>query len=356
MENQWYQIDFNRSKGTIRQLFDKDLKQNLLTENAEWEMGEFIYEIIDSRHPMERYTAPRFLRRRPEKIRFEKFEKGDIWDTYRFRGETVAGREPNNLMVEFRVYNVEKKIEVVYRLRKKAVTDPEAVYIAFPYEVENGKIHLDVPGGNIEAGVDQIKGSSNDWYTVQNFATARNGNSQVVMGSQEIPLMQFGAINTGRYKAGAVPQTTNMYSWSMNNYWVTNFNADQMGELQWSYFITSSEDNSTAFATQFAWENRIPFLTRVLQANEDSKEQLAPASILKIVPENLLLVNMRPVEGENAVMLQLREINGKPATFAATSDKIAIRQIQECDVVGDPIANASLDFAPWENKFIKISW
>ncbi len=27
----------------------------------------------------------------------------------------------------------EKKIEVVYRLRKKAVTDPEAVYVAFPY-------------------------------------------------------------------------------------------------------------------------------------------------------------------------------------------------------------------------------
>lgn len=356
VENQWYKIDFNPSKGTIRQLFDKDLKQNLLTENAEWEMGEFIYEIIDSRHPMERYTAPQFLRRRPEKMRFERFEKGDIWDTYRFRGETVAGREPNNLMVEFRVYNVEKKIEVVYRLRKKAVTDPEAVYIAFPYEVENGKIHLDVPGGNIEAGVDQIKGSSNDWYTVQNFATARNGNSQVVMGSQEIPLMQFGAINTGRYKAGAVPQTTNMYSWPMNNYWVTNFNADQMGELQWSYFITSSGDNSTEFATKFAWENRIPFLTRVLQANEASDKQLAPASILNIVPNNLLLVNMRPVEGENAVMLQLREINGKPATFAATSEKISIRQIEECDVVGDPIANASLDFAPWENKFIKISW
>ena len=58
-----------------------------------------------------------------------------FWDTYSFRGETVAGRDPNNLMVEFRVYKVEKKIEVVYRLRKKAVTDPEAVYVAFPYEV-----------------------------------------------------------------------------------------------------------------------------------------------------------------------------------------------------------------------------
>lgn len=356
VENEWYTIDFDPSRGTIHQLYDKALGKPLLSADAEWEMGEFIYEIIDSRHPMEKYTAPQFLRRRPERIRFERYEKGPIWDTYRFRGETVAGREPNNLMVEYRVYNVEKKIEVVYRLRKKAVTDPEAIYIAFPYEVEAGKIHLDVPGGNIEAGVDQIPGSSNDWYTVQNFATARSERSQVVMGSPEIPLMQFGAINTGRYEAGAVPQSTNMYSWPMNNYWVTNFNADQMGELQWSYFITSSTDNSIGYATRFAWENRIPFLTRVLQADERSTAGFPAASLLKIVPQNLLLVNMRPVEGERAVMLQLREIDGKPARFEATSDKIAIQSIEERDVVGAPISDASLDFAPWENKFIKISW
>ena len=356
VENEWYTIDFDPSRGTIHQLYDKALGKPLLSADAEWEMGEFIYEIIDSRHPMEKYTAPQFLRRRPERIRFERYEKGPIWDTYRFRGETVAGREPNNLMVEYRVYNVEKKIEVVYRLRKKAVTDPEAIYIAFPYEVEAGKIHLDVPGGNIEAGVDQIPGSSNDWYTVQNFATARSERSQVVMGSPEIPLMQFGAINTGRYEAGAVPQSTNMYSWPMNNYWVTNFNADQMGELQWSYFITSSTDNSIGYATRFAWENRIPFLTRVLQADERSTAGFPAASLLKIVPQNLLLVNMRPVEGERAVMLQLREIDGKPARFEATSDKIAIQSIEERDVVGALISDASLDFAPWENKFIKISW
>lgn len=357
VENPWYAIDFNIRKGTISKLFDKELNKQLTTPNAEWEMGEFIYEIIDSRHPMEQYRAPQFLRRRPEKIRFERYEQGSIWDTYRFRGETVAGREPNNLMVEFRVFNVAKKIEVVYRLRKKAVTDPEAVYISFPFEVEKGKIHLDVPGGTIEAGVDQIPGSSNDWYTVQNFATARNSESQVVMGSQEIPLMQFGAINTGRYKAGAVPQSTNMYSWPMNNYWVTNFNADQMGELQWSYFINSSKDNSIEYATKFAWENRIPFLTRVLPAGNKETAIVQPASIFNIVPENILLVNMKPVEGENAVMLQLREIGGKSCQFAVTSDKVNFKKIVVCDVVGEPVSsNSSLAFAPWENKFIKLSW
>lgn len=356
IENKWYSIEFNLGKGTVERLFDKDLNRQLLTEDAEWEFGEFIYEIIDSRHPMEQYRAPQFLRRRPERIRFEQYEKGEIWDTYRFRGETVAGRESDNLMVEYRIYNVEKKIEVVYRLRKKAVTDPEAVYVSFPYQIEDGRIMLDVPGGNIEAGVDQIPGSSNDWYTVQNYASASNEDCQVVMCSREIPLMQFGAINTGRYEAGAVPQSTNMYSWPMNNYWVTNFNADQMGELQWTYDITSSSDSSVEYASRFAWENRIPFLTRVLPAaqTEKSGRCLKPGPIVEIVPDNLLLVNMTPVEGENAVMLQMREIAGKSAEFSITSDKIRIDGAIPCDVTGCPLKDSSLRFRPWENRFIKV--
>lgn len=357
VETPWYAVDFNLRKGTIKGLFDKELGKPLLAPDAPWEFGEFIYEIIDSRHPMEQYRAPQFLRRRPEKMRFETYEQGAIWDTYRFRGETAAGREPDNLMVEYRLYKVAKKIEVVYRLRKKAVTDPEAVYVAFPFEVENGKIHLDVPGGTIEAGVDQIPGSSNDWYTVQNFATARGNGLQVILGSPEIPLMQFGAINTGRYKAGAVPQSTQMYSWPMNNYWVTNFNADQMGEFQWTYFIHSAADNTTEYATKRAWENRIPFLTRVLPAADKPSKPLLPASVFRIVPENLLLVAMRPVENENAVMLQLREIGGRKAQFAVTSDSLHFTKTTVCDVVGQPLpGNPSPDFLPWENKFIKLSW
>ena len=58
VENPWYAIDFNTRKGTIRKLYDKDLNKQLVTPDAEWEMGEFIYEIIDSRHPMEQYRAP----------------------------------------------------------------------------------------------------------------------------------------------------------------------------------------------------------------------------------------------------------------------------------------------------------
>lgn len=358
VENEWYGIDFNLQRGTISRLYDKDLQRQLLTESVEWELGEFIYETIDDRGALERYTYPRFTRRHPEKMRFEAYEEGAIWDTYRFKGETAAGMGHDNLTVEYHIYKVEKKIEVVYSLRKKTETEPEAVYVSFPYQIEDGRIFLDVPGGNIEAGVDQIPGSSNDWYTVQNFAAARSSDVQVVMGSLEIPLMQFGAINTGRYQVGAVPQTTNMYSWPMNNYWTTNFNADQTGGLQWSYFITSSADTTAGFATRFAWENRIPFLTRVLQAGDrEDKDAPSCGTFLTLRPDNLLLVNMAPVEGERAVMLHLRETDGRPAAFAVTSDEVKIRKVTVCDVTGRPVGGRDeAEFNPWESKFIKLSW
>ena len=65
------------------------------------------------------------------------------------------------------------------------------------------------------------------------------------------------------------------------------------------------------YATKFAWSNRIPFLTRVLPAGEGNDGTNQVKNILRINSENVLLVNMTPVENEKAVMLQLREIGGK---------------------------------------------
>jgi hypothetical protein len=76
---------------------------------------------------------------------------------------------------------------------------------------------------------------------------------------------------------------------------------------------------------------------------------------LELSPANLLLVNMNPVEGEQAVLLQLREIGGKNATLDVNA-KHRFRATV-CDALGDPLPGNPLPtFAPWENKFIKLSW
>ena len=75
------------------------------------------------------------------------------------------------------------------------------------------------------------------------------------------------------------------------------------------------------------------------------------------MPSNLLLVNMKPVDNEKAVIMQLREIGGKETAFSIKSDVIDITGITVCDVTGESLKGGQKPvFSPWENKFIKLTW
>jgi hypothetical protein len=228
---------------------------------------------------MERKMLVDFKRIAIDTVWFDSFKRS-VFNSIKFYGESATSINPKGYSFEVRLFNTGKRVEIVCSIIKKSITDPESFYIAFPFNMTDGKHFTEVQGGIIETGKDQIKGSSNDWYTVQNFTSVRNENSQVVIGCTEMPLMQFGAINTGRYQAGAMPQSTHVFSWPMNNYWVTNFNADQRGGHTWSYYLTTSADISRTFASQFGW-GRIPFLTRIL-----------PGKVLVIIKKRLIYRRM----------------------------------------------------------------
>ena len=356
LENEWYKITIDPEKGAISGIFDKKLNTELVDPDAEYPFGSFIYERLGSRSQMEAYTLVDYNRYLLDTVYVEAIIKGPMYDVVRFVGEnTACCYEPQGFRSELRLYHTEPLIEMHFTLQKKPVTDPEGVYIAFPFQVKDGKIFCDVPGGTMEAGIDQIPGSSNDWNTVQNFVSVRNDEMQVVFGSYEAPLMQFGAINTGRYKAGATPETTHIYSWPMNNYWVTNFNADQQGSFSWSYYITTRDNNQLKNATRIGWENRIPFLTRVIPAGI-KKNPLSSGSVLNFSSDNLLLVNIKPVNS-SSLLIQMREVNGTHSDLIIFHpDKSDKYMMQLSDVTGETLADpeSELHFKPYETKFIRV--
>jgi hypothetical protein len=211
-----------------------------------------------------------------------------------------------------------------------------------------------VQGGVIETGKDQIKGSSNDWYTVQDFTSIRNEGTQLVFGCAEMPLMQFGAINTGRYTAGAMPQSTNLFSWPMNNYWVTNFNADQRGGHSWSYYITTSTDVSNSFATKFGWGCRIPYLTRILPGSGPGDNNWE-GSFISGWPSNVVLISAEPEVDGKSCIVHLRETDGQNTLLNLTNglNGKGLSSV-EVNVTGSPVLKSSQSIGPLESKFYRI--
>jgi hypothetical protein len=354
LENKWYKIVIDPSKGTIISWFDKELSSELIDPKSQYKMGEFILEQLGNRSQMESRRLDDFKRSPLDTVWFDSMTKGEIWNSIKFYGESVTSEKPKGFMFEIRLFNTEKRLDLACSIIKKSIVAPESFYIAFPFNIVNGKHFTEIQGGVIETGKDQIKGSSNDWYTVQDFTSVRNENSQLILGCAEMPLMQFGAINTGRYIAGAMPQSTNLFSWPMNNYWVTNFNADQRGGHSWTYYLTTSSDVSNGFATRFGWGCRIPYLTRILPGS-GSGDNNWEGSFITDWPSDILLVSAEPAADGKSCIVHLRETNGLEALLNLTNGLTGkgLSAI-EVDVTGKPVQKSSLSIGPLESKFYRI--
>ncbi|KAF0195804.1 MAG: hypothetical protein FD166_2770 [Bacteroidetes bacterium] len=357
LENKWYRVQLDKEKGTMVSLFDKALSKELIDPASPYKMGEFILEQLGNREQLEAKYLRNFRRLSPDSVWFDNYSTGEVWNSVRFYGETETTVGPRGYSIEIRLFNNEKRIDLAFSIVKKNITEPEGIYIAFPFSPACGKHYTELPGGVIETGKDQIPGSSSDWYTVQNFTTLRNAGSQVVLGCSEMPLMQFGNINTGRFKAGAMPESSHLFSWPMNNYWTTNFNADQRGGHSWTYFLTSSEDESNGFATRFGWGCRVPFLTRIVPGAGNSQGISDEAgSFISGWPENVVLISAKP-SGKNALLVHLRETDGKKA-FLRLSNGLTGKtlQVTETDVNGVSVPKPVSFLGSLESRFYKLNF
>ncbi|MEO1627756.1 MAG: glycosyl hydrolase family 38, partial [Bacteroidota bacterium] len=328
LENDHYKLVVDLERGGLRSLVDKQLGKELLDQEGEYPLGAFVLEQLDNRAALERLTylnpdtvyrplVKQMVQGREYKI--AKVAENRIWSSIFLNGTIPECADEGGLDVEIRLYHLTKKIELVFHMNKLSNTSPEGGYVAFPFaKGDDGRLVFEVQGGLVEAGVNQLEGTASDWNTIQNFAAVRSENSQVVFCSNDIPLVQMGSINTGRYYYKYRPETGHIYSWVFNNYWTTNFRADQRGELEWTYQLTSSGDPSNSFASKFGWENRIPLVAR-FNVGQSESSGLSSASLIDLnAPDNLLLVNARPSLNGQAIFLHVRETEGDHAILDVT--------------------------------------
>jgi alpha-mannosidase len=288
-----------------------------------------------------------------------------VWESIKITAD-LAGMEqgaeeaPKGIETEIRLFKNEKKIELKYTAHKQIVTDPEALYVAFPFAFADSRIVFETIGGTLSQG-DQLPGSSSDWNVAQNFVSVRGKAGQIVVVSDEVPLWQFSDFNMGKFERYPKPGKPILYSWVMNNYWFTNFRAYQEAGFSWSYQLTSSRDTSNTFATKFGWGERNGFPTRTFPAGKpELKEPMAETLKVDGSP-NVLLVNSRPaMNGKDAVILHFRELEGKESDITLGS-KVAgrpVKTITLVNAIGKKVAAAgtSLHFNPFEVKFVELEF
>lgn len=267
---------------------------------------------------------------------------------------------PKGIDLELRLYKNVKKIELRYMARKLIITDPEALYVAFPFSLPGSRIVFETIGGTLTQG-QQLPGSSSDWNAAQNFVAVRGKTSQIVVVSNEVPLWQFSDFNMGKFERNPKKGKTWLYSWVMNNYWMTNFRAYQEGGFSWSYQITSTTDTTNTFATKFAWGERNPFPTRTFPAGSEKLTTFSMETLRINGSPNILLMNSRPAfKKGGAILLRFRELEGEAGEVKLTSvvpgrPVSRVTEVNAAGVkLGEPITSVKLK--PFEVRFIEVEF
>ena len=82
LENKWYRIMTDNTRGTVKSLYDKELSLELVDQDAQYEMGEFILEQLGNRSQMESKMLNDFKRSPLDTVWFDSVTTGEIMEQH----------------------------------------------------------------------------------------------------------------------------------------------------------------------------------------------------------------------------------------------------------------------------------
>jgi alpha-mannosidase len=243
---------------------------------------------------------------------------------------------------EIILYDDLKRIDIVNRLDKQETYDPEAVYFAFPFAVKDGAFRFEIADADMAPDTEQLPRTTRDWHTVQNWVEIANGDISVVWSPVEAPLIELGGINTGKWLQKMDLSRTSIYSYAMNNYWMTNFKAAQGGSVAFRYSVAGRPGGPDRVASsRFGWEVHCPLAAAWVPAGNPGGMDRPAASFFSVEKANVIIQAVKRAEDGNGIVLRLREIAGRGVETRVTSPfldlglKASLASLTEDE--GDPI-------------------
>jgi alpha-mannosidase len=215
----------------------------------------------------------------------------------------------NKLTREVRVMPGLDRVDIINTLDKQAVRKKEGVHFGFAFNVPNGVMRMDIPFAVVRPELDQMEGACKNWFTVQRWVDVSNEEYGVTWATVDAPMMEVGAITAD--VTGGVPwikklePTQTLYSYVMNNYWHTNYRADQEGPTTFRYAIRPHKKFDLVEAAKFGVEVSQPLV--VVPARD--RAPIQPR--LKVEGGGAIVTALKPSEDGKGWIVRLFGASGK---------------------------------------------
>jgi hypothetical protein len=324
LENEAIRVDLDARTGTIRSLRHRAQASGAGTELA-GPQGLARYRYVAGRDPALAQDAG------PVTITVE--EPGPLVAVLRAEGPAPGAR---SAVTRYRLVAGSGRLEVELTVDKLKVREKESAHLAFDFAVEGGGLRIDQGWNLMDPAKDALPGSCRDFVGVQSALDAVGPLGGVALGVLDSPLVELGTMVDERPNPAGIRHWrdepyagTTVHAYLLDNYWHTNYRADQEGPLRFRFVLRPHGPEPEAALTDLSRDLEQPLL--VLPAGRLRRRASLPFEAGPAVR----VVSLRPA-GEGKGLL-VRVLN-------ASDEKQGLR-------AGDA-ARTSLQ--PWETSVVRL--
>jgi alpha-mannosidase len=341
LENAFYRVELDPVHGAVRSIYDKQLGKELVNQKSPYRFGQYLYVSGGDKRP-NTLLQYRTIELKPA-LKVDGADNGHIVSVTKTPYGSVAQMQAEDtntpsVATEIRLFDNEKKIEFVEDIDKTAVRTREAVYFAFPFAMNHPEFRYEIQTGVVDPAKNMYPGAGHEWFSAQHWAAVeQDGVSGDVM-PLDTPLITLGDIYRGAWpdKFGTRPGT--IFSFAMNNYWSTNYDAAQGGHVRLRYVVTSAGSTDETALSRMGWEEATPLELDEVTTQDKSGEVHGTwdgkqASFLDIDDPDVLTETWKPAEDGNGTILRLLDLGGKERTITVRVPGFALSRVVRTDAV-----------------------
>jgi alpha-mannosidase len=221
------------------------------------------------------------------------------------------------LVREVRLIDGINRVDITNVVDKLPIRNQEGVHFVYPFNVPGGEVRMDMPWSVVRPEKDQIEGACKNFFAVQRWVDVSNPDYGVTWATVDAPLVQLGAIRTDVARSHGTSEgwlrhiepSQTLFSYVMNNYWETNYKADQEGLITFQYSIrphTGVYDQTAA--SRFGVERTQPLVA--IPAREGGPPTVE--SMLRLDSTGVMVTSIKPSRDGAAWMIRLYAASGTP--------------------------------------------
>jgi len=221
---------------------------------------------------------------------------------------------------------------LITTIKKAATTDPEAIFMALPFDISEGRCILGTNGGPMPLDGNFIPGASTDWFVLRDHLDVAGPNGGMMVSLPDTPLVQVGDIATASVR-GTGKESRELFVDVMNNLWPTNFAPAQGGEFTFrAQMMDYTHPYDAAWSRRHALECASPLRAFALGARTGSPSAVDPPFHFE-APDHVV-ATLAP--HSNGLQVRLEEIGGRTAKASLHFPDSKIQRVERTSPIGEP--------------------